>query len=341
MLSCFKVWREKSGVELHIVRRPIAGNEAPYELSYDLDGFTFYYRDDYDDDGLATLLAGVRPELIICVGWADKGYLKLVRNRKAGVVAAIAIDNQWHGTLRQMLGVVWSRFFLTRFFDHVWVPGKRQEYFAGLLGFSEKKIVDGYYVANSTNFTPICKTIVDAPAKRLVFVGRYVEFKGLLELWQAFINYHDKHESDLELWCIGTGPLEKDSPNHPKLRHFGFIQPKDFATTLSGGGIFVLPSKFEPWGLVVHEFALAGFPLVLSSKVGAGDQFLGPENGILLDDVSSESIYRAIEEIDSLSHEQLAAMSCESEARGVSLDHLYWCSQANSFLGRRNLESTN
>jgi hypothetical protein len=42
----------------------------------------------------------------------------------------------------------------------------------------------------------------------------------------------------------------------------------------------VLPSTYEPWGVVVHELACAGFPLVLSSAVGAGERFLKEtENG--------------------------------------------------------------
>ena len=33
--------------------------------------------------------------------------------------------------------------------------------------------------------------------------------------------------------------------------------------------VFVLPSTFEPWGLVVNEAMASGFPVIVSDKVGA------------------------------------------------------------------------
>ena len=44
-----------------------------------------------------------------------------------------------------------------------------------------------------------------------------------------------------------------------------------------------MPSKFEPWGVVVHEFAAAGLPLLLTYSVGAASTFLIPGyNGYIL-----------------------------------------------------------
>ena len=48
----------------------------------------------------------------------------------------------------------------------------------------------------------------------------------------------------------------------------------------NSGDLFLMPSSFEPWGVVVHEHAAAGFPLLLSDAVGAGERFLeAPRNG--------------------------------------------------------------
>lgn len=38
-------------------------------------------------------------------------------------------------------------------------------------------------------------------------------------------------------------------------------------------GVFILPSRIEPWGVVVHEFSAAGFPLLLSDQVGSAESF--------------------------------------------------------------------
>lgn len=332
MLNCLQTWRKRAGVELHAVIHPKSASEAPYDFGDAMEGITFYPRSDFDESGLCNLIARQKPDLIISIGWSDRGYLKAIRSRTRGTVAVLTMDNQWLGEPRQIAGLLWSRLFLTRFFDFIWVPGPRQERFARLLGFREAQIRDGYYAAKDCNFTAIRETIAGAPTRRLVFVGRYVELKGLKELWEGFIAYHARHSSDLELWCVGTGPLFDTRPEHPKLRHLGFVQPKDFTDVLAGGGIFILPSHFEPWGVVVHEFALAGFPLILSPAVGAADRFLGPDNGILLEAVTPASIGRALEKLESLSNEDLAAMSESSAVRGKALGVDYWCAQADTFL---------
>jgi glycosyltransferase involved in cell wall biosynthesis len=41
-----------------------------------------------------------------------------------------------------------------------------------------------------------------------------------------------------------------------------------------------MPSKKEPWGVVLHEMAIAGLPLLASENVGAASAFLREgENG--------------------------------------------------------------
>ena len=37
---------------------------------------------------------------------------------------------------------------------------------------------------------------------------------------------------------------------------------------------FILPSKYEPWGVVVHEAACSGLPLILSDSVGSRNELL-------------------------------------------------------------------
>lgn len=335
MLNCMRTWQARTGVELHVVRRRVDASQAPFDFSDGLEGIVFHEREAMDDAAVDALVQDLRPELIICFGWADRGYLAAVRHRPAGTTAVMTMDNQWHGTLRQKLGLVWSRLAVARLFDFIWVPGLRQRRFARLLGFRDDQIREGLYVANAANFTPIRDTFQGAPAKRLVFVGRYVDVKGVRELWEGFAAYHAGTDSALELVCIGSGPLREAAPEHPRIRHLGFVQPKDLAAALEGGGIFILPSRYEPWGLVVHEFALAGFPMVISRAVGAGDRFLSPENGFLLEEVTAAAITEAVAAVDALDPETLAAMSQASAAKAASLTVDEWCAQADAFLAGR------
>tara|TARA_R110002126_G_scaffold155833_1_gene302902 strand:- start:5007 stop:6062 length:1056 start_codon:yes stop_codon:yes gene_type:complete len=332
MLNCFRMWHIRSGVELHIVRLGVDPREAPFDFPDSLAGISFYEREAMNDAAINEMILTLQPQLVICFGWADNGYLGAVRNRPTGTGAVMTMDTQWRGTFRQVLGMVWGRLRITHLFDFVWVPGTRQYRFARLIGFPKSRIREGLLVANETNFAPILESYSGAPIKRLVFIGRYLELKGLRELWQGFIDFHETHESDLTLVCIGTGPLEAEAPDHHSIQHLGFVQPKDFREVLKGGGIFILPSHREAWGLVVHEFAIAGFPMVLSKAVGAVDRFLDDDNGLLLKEVTPEAITRAVIKIDSLDEKTLAAMSRSSAAKGAALTVDNWCAQADAFL---------
>ena len=337
MLNCFRVWQRKSGVEVHVVRRMVDAGAAPFVFSDGNKEIEFYERERLNGQRIKQLVQTIAPQLVICFGWADQDYLAAVHSRPPQTKAVITMDNQWLGTLRQTLGIVWGRLTLQSLFDFIWVPGSRQRRFARMLGFSEDRIYEGFYVANDANFSAICGTGASTPVKRLVFVGRYMESKGLRELWKGFMAYHDNVDSKLDLLCIGAGPLEAERPDHPRIRHLGFVQPNAFATVLKGGGVFILPSRFEPWGVVVHEFAIAGFPLVLSRQVGAGDRFLGRDNGLLLESVTPEAISKAVATIDAMDEPTLAGMSRASAAKGATLKVDDWRAQADAFLASGGL----
>ncbi len=332
MLNCLRQLVVEDGAEVHAVVRAVSTEEAPFEFGDAAKGIHLYRREEMSADDIMGLVETLEPELIVCVGWSDRTYLKAIRKRAPATVAVVTMDNQWRGTLRQWAGLVWSRLALIRAFDFIWVPGARQKRFARMLGFAERQIKDGYYVANRENFLPLRQTIDDVPRRRLVFVGRYLHIKGIEELIAGFIAYHENSSSELELVCIGTGPLRQRFADHPRISHLGFVQPADIAKVLEGGGIFILPSHFEPWGLVAHEFALAGFPLVLSDAVGASDLFLTEKNGFRLQSVTPDSIRKTIAAIDQLSDAELARMSRVSAELGDALGVEYWLAQHRSFL---------
>jgi glycosyltransferase involved in cell wall biosynthesis len=339
MLNCFKCWHQSSDVELHIIVRKVDKKEAPFDFSGNINGVFLYNREDLSAIDICQMIDVQGPNLIICFGWTDPAYLAAVKARHAETAAVLTMDNQWRGSLRQFLGVIYFRLFLLPYFDFIWVPGAKQKKFALKLGFPLKKIYLGFYVANDINFSPIYKAMMSAPKKRIVFVGRYIDHKGVRELWKAFERYHASNDSTLELLSIGVGPLLESRLLHPRISHLGFLQPTEFKKILAEGGIFILPSKLEPWGVVVQEFALAGFPLLLSEKVGAADNFLTSENGRVFNANSHKAFVEIIAFADQLSPEKMIRMSHASHKLGASLAVSNWCDQANEFL-RSKLNNT-
>ncbi|MEO1598821.1 MAG: glycosyltransferase family 4 protein, partial [Planctomycetota bacterium] len=331
MLACLSGLAQALGAEIVVVRRPPDADQAPFFFG-DVATIRFLDRAALDRRQLCDLVRTHAPELILCFGWLDGDYLAAVRSRPKGCHAVMTMDTQWRGTARQIAGLVFARLKLVPTFDAIWVAGERQARFARLLGFRHVCISKGLYAADREKFAPIMMQHGGHPAKRLVFVGRYAREKGIDILWDAFLRYHETRQSDLELWCVGTGPLGKTAPAHPKIKHLGFRQPEDFAKLLGDGGIFILPSLYEPWGVVVQEFAIAGFPLILSSAVGAGDHYLTPENGILLDKVDTGSLLSALETVESWTDETISAFSAKSSELGAWPSVENWVETAIQFL---------
>ncbi len=53
-----------------------------------------------------------------------------------------------------------------------------------------------------------------------------------------------------------------------------FAQPREVARIMAAASAFVLPSHFEPWGVVLHEASLAGLAVICTNVCGAGRQFV-------------------------------------------------------------------
>ena len=262
--------------EIHIVRWPV-NKEAPFQFSFPENVFV-YERDAYSGQTLLQLVRQINPDKIICCGWIDKGYLKVCRAYKGKIPTVMSMDNHWNASAKQQLMRLIAPLTIHRCFSHSWVPGTLQKRYALKLHFPENKIQTGFYSADTVYFSNIFRKI--SPAKkenfphRIIYIGRYIESKGVFTLWNSFIKAVEQTRSDWELWCLGTGELYDKRVEHPQIKHFGFVQPTELEGYLAQTGIFILPSIFEPWGVVVQEMAAAGMPLICSDKVGAASLFL-------------------------------------------------------------------
>ena len=91
------------------------------------------------------------------------------------------------------------------------------------------------------------------------------------------------------------------------------MQPEEMPGIIADTGVFVLPSLFEPWGVVVHEYASAGFPLLCSDKVGASESFLEQNgNGATFNAGNSEQLKQKLNKFTQMSNADLAGMSRRS-----------------------------
>lgn len=300
-------------VNVHIIRWPVNA-EAPFNFQFDA-SLKVYDRKEYTTDALVQRAQTIQPDLILCSGWSDKGYLAVCRSWRNKIPVVLAMDNKWFGTIKQQIARVVARFTLHRCFNACWVPGTLQRAYARKLGFPLQKIKTGFYTCDISNFSRVYAATRENKSKAFphvfIYAGRYYDFKGVNELWSAFARLKQEHPSDWKLVCLGTGDVPPFQ--HPDIVHEGFVQPELMESIMARTGVFILPSRFEPWAVVVQEFAAAGFPLLLSDAVGAGETFLQDgKNGFSFRANDAQSLQAALHRVTQLSDEALLAMGDHS-----------------------------
>ena len=285
---------------------------------------SFLPRSRYDEDSICNFLHSIKPQLIYCAGWMDAGYLGAIRRYRRSRYATriiVGLDTHFEYNFRKLGGVAAFRVRYRRLFDGAWVAGPDQYTYARLLGFAPRSIRLNLYSADTGQFRA---SAAPAPQRRMIFVGRLAQEKNVERLLQAFTAFtavqHQEHEWQLHIF--GSGPLEDSlrSLTVPNVRFFGFTEPDSLAQEFAKGGVFVLPSLKEPWGVAVHEAASAGLPLLISSASGASRRLLiDGYNGYGFEPGSVDSLFLGMKRINSLSHAELHLFGKRSRTLAGSL----------------------
>lgn len=139
------------------------------------------------------------------------------------------------------------------------------------------------------------------PYERFVFAaGRLVHKKGFDLLVEAFAELTERHP---EVGLVIGG----DGPGRPRLEAAivrcrapdrillaGRLSPAEVAWAMEAAAAFVLPSRVEPFGIVVLEALRAGAPVVVSSRGGATDIVRDGLDGLVVDPLDTAGLAEAV-----------------------------------------------
>lgn len=168
---------------------------------------------------------------------------------------------------------------------------------------------------------------------RLLFVGRLSDEKRVDLLIDAFGRVASSRPT-WELVIAGSGPLEaalrrRSAERAPQARFLGFVEPDELPALYRVSDALVLPSDYEPWGVVVNEALAAGLALVCAEGVGAAAELLRDGvNGRSFRTGSLEGLQGAL--LDVTASGRVEALRAAS--RGVLLD---WRRRADPVAGLR------
>jgi glycosyltransferase involved in cell wall biosynthesis len=220
-------------------------------------------------------IKNINPEIMVVAGWAVSEFVWVAKKIKQelGIPVVTYSDTQWLGTWRQRINTLISPYHLKKAFSHAWVSGIYQFEYARRLGFNKRDII---YNALSCDVELFNKVSITAKReqypKNILFIGRFVQVKGLdllLEAWSRI-----KNKNGWTLTLVGDGPMKKSFINYNDIVIKDYMPQSMLINEMQNAGCFVLPSTFEPWALVIHEAAAAGMPLVVTDKCGAAPHFV-------------------------------------------------------------------
>lgn len=295
---------------IHWDKRTI--NSTQYNL-LKLDGIDFHHRSSFNDIEIYNLLVLKSPQIIVVSGWMDRGYIKACRkykkiNKSVKIVAGI--DDQLIGSARQLIGKLYFRLMYRSIFDFFWVTGKPQFSYAQFFGYKLDSIISDLYSADTDIFS-CCSNF----QKRFIFVGRFVKEKSLDILIEAYCCLTEELQREWPLFLIGDGVLKEEikKKKNSNIIILPFLQPSELNKELQNGGVACLPSNLEPWGVVIHEYALQGLPMLLSSGCGAATEFLIPGyNGFNFKAGDMNSLLSTMMKFINLDHNELVRMGLNS-----------------------------
>ena len=307
-IACFKELADKKNIELYLIHQP-GEADAPYgqfDLGFFRQVFTWQKE---NEKQLENFCMRLNPDVIMMASWNYPFYMSIAKkSKRKGSYIISSFDGQWRSTLKQRIGVLISPFFLKPAIHNFFVPGDRQANFARKLGY--KNPLQGYYSARTNSFRNSFKN--DAPYK-FIFVGRLVQDKGVDYLIEAYKEYRHSVSQPWDLIIVGKGRLKLICDNVEGVEVKEFIQPKDLPGILSGATCLVLPSLFEPWGVVIHEAVTSGLSVICSHACGASTMFVRDgQNGYIINH-DPASLVNAMKKMSSKTPAELEGMSATSQ----------------------------
>ncbi len=330
MFESIQYFSQKYNVDSVIVTTPADPN-APFEIKK-----TKYVEvlsiNAKTEKEWADFIGKINPDLIYMAGWAVPTYKKIVKSYVNKIPVIMGMDAQWEGSFRQRLGTWASSYYVRPYCNHVWVAGDRQFEFAKRLGFRNDSVLTGFYTADTPMFQAkysgeeIPHFGLDNP-KKIVFVGRYVEVKEPRLLIEAFNAINPEISKDWELIMIGAGELKDDLKkiSGSRVKIMDFMQPEKLNDLLAQCHAFCLPSSYEPWGVVVHEAACMGLPLILSDACGAATEFLiHGYNGFSFKSRDKAALTKAMTDLFTIEDSTMKSMRKNSFLLSNRITHDTW-----------------
>ncbi len=340
MGACWRALAKGPGVDLQVLafgpgdRTTSAFTES---LVADIPCRLLDARERQDEDIVARLAVGFRPDVLVLCGWFHRPYTRLLsRPEFRDVPCVMGMDTPWQGRARQHLARLWLRRLVGRM-ALVVVSGERSWQYARRLGAPEARIRRGLYGIDAESLFPCHARRLAGDQgwpRRFLYVGRLEPVKGIDVLAQAYTLYRQKAARPWPLSVCGIGPQADLLQRLEGVEYHGFVQPFDLPDIWTRAGAFVLASRFDPWPLVLVEASASGLPVLCTEACGSAVEVVRPfYNGLTVASEDPPALARAMHWIDE-HHSELGVFGERSQALAAAYAVEHWARRWHHWLAQ-------
>lgn len=214
--------------------------------------------------------------------------------------------------------------FVFRFSSGFFTAGSANENLYRYFGVPEKKLVRMYFswgyeqfLENSHQLKSKRRSIRVSLGIRdedfvITYMGRMANEKNLYRLLDAYSSFS---RANKKLFFIGRGYLYENIEKYVKENNIqqvnlmGFQNRKKILDFYAASDLFILPSVYEPWGIVINEAMCFGLPIIASDKVGAAtDLVKNGYNGFIFPSTDEKKLKEYIQKIADMTEKERQAM---------------------------------
>lgn len=236
------------------------------------------------------------PDVLFTVGWHNK-MCRAAVEAFPNACKVCCFDMPWEWRFRKIA----ARFVLWRYlrrFDAAFVPGAIATKYARWLGFDNGNIFKGLFSTDITRFA------AHNGGGGFLFLGREVPEKGIDVLRKAY----DLYKGNGGKWQMSV---------------VSNASPSEVAKYYSEADCFVLPSRWEPWGVVLAEAAAAGLPIICTDKCGARYEVVR-DTGMVVKSGDVGALAAAMHKIENMSVAERLVMGANGKALAQSYSCQAW-----------------
>ncbi len=306
--------------------------------------FVYYKKSDYQNfASFEAICKSINPNLLIVSGRTNTHYLQIAQFYKDKILTVSIQDTQNNTSIRTFIKCLFANFLYKRYFMCLWVTGPIGIALGTRLGYSNRDIYNYCYSADTTFYTSSANNVPEPIHRRIMFVGRFVREKNIYFLVEAFKNVNKHISNKWTLILVGSGELLTDKVDDEYIRIFPFLPPNRIKEISGEVDVFCLPSVYEPWGVVVHEFASMGKVLLISDKCGSKDDFvIEGFNGFSFNPEDKKELQHKLLTIFSMSELEMDRMKHNSLVLSKRISPDIWAGQLKALLLRSiSIQSNN